>query len=85
MIFANGDCYVTYQQPEPIDSTKRVELEQAFEEGDHVYLRDMVTTEHTLTFYYSPIRVMEEKNTIEPGDIVIEEVGEFLTGMEFSI
>ena len=85
MIFANGDCYITYQQPDPIDSTKRVELEKAFEEGKHVYLNSMITTEHTLTFYYSPIKVMEEQNTIEPDDIIIGEVREFLRGMEFSI
>ncbi|MCG1010203.1 hypothetical protein J4760_09230 [Salinicoccus sp. ID82-1] len=85
MIFANGDCHITYQQQEPLSPARREDLEQSFKDSSHVYLLDMVATGNTLTFYYSPIRVMEEHNTIEPGDVVIEEVREFLTGMEFSV
>lgn len=85
MIFANGDCHVTYQQQEPLSPARREDLEKSFQDGSHTYLMDMITTGNTLTFHYSPIKVMEERNTIEPSDVVMEEVREFLIGMEFSI
>ncbi|WP_411843474.1 hypothetical protein [Salinicoccus sp. HZC-1] len=82
MIFANGDCYITYQQEELINDADRTRIEAGFEKEDHVYLSDLQATEHTLTFLYSPIKVMEEHNTIEPCHLVIDEVRAFLVRME---
>lgn len=85
MIFANGDCYITYQQEGLIDEDVRKNIENEFLEKEHQYLNELITTEQTLTFRYSPIKVMESHNTIEPCDLVMDEVQRFLSGMEFSI
>ncbi|HIW12685.1 MAG TPA: hypothetical protein H9891_05935 [Candidatus Salinicoccus stercoripullorum] len=82
MIFANGDCYITYQQEGLISDSERARIEEGFLKGTHEYLKGLQTTEHTLTFLYSPVKVMEAHNTIEPGDLVIEEVRTFLSRME---
>ena len=85
MIFANGDCYITYQQGDLIDKNVRRDIEKDFMAKAHQYLDELMTTEHTLTFKYSPIKVMESHNTIEPFDLAVDEVRRFLTRMEFSI
>lgn len=82
MIFANGDCYITYQQEELISDSKRTRIEDEFEKVSHAYLTKLQTTEHTMTFLYLPVKVMEEHNTIEPCDLVIEEVRAFLGKVE---
>ncbi|SOC44435.1 hypothetical protein [Salinicoccus kekensis] len=78
MFFANGDRAVTYQQNEVIEAAVLERLNNAFNKTEHVYLNEMITTEHTLTFMYEPVTVMEAHNTIEPCDIVVEEARNFL-------
>ncbi|KKK34509.1 hypothetical protein WN59_07205 [Salinicoccus sediminis] len=82
MIFANGDCYITYQQEGSISDSERARIADGFLKGTHEYLKELQTTKHTLTFLYSPVKVMEAHNTIEPCDLVIEEVRAFLGRME---
>lgn len=85
MIFANGDCYITYQQEELISGSERTRIEDGFEKQEHAYLNGLQATEHTLTFLYSPIKVMEEHNTIEPCHLVEDEVRAFLSRMEVAV
>ncbi|CAM4257604.1 hypothetical protein [Lacicoccus alkaliphilus] len=83
MFFANGDRAVTYQQSEVIDAAVLERLKNAFNKTAHVYLTDMITTEHTLTFIYEPVKIMEAHNTIEPYGIVVEEARNFLVEKGF--
>ncbi len=85
MIFANGDCYITYQQEKLISDSERTRIEDGFEKETHAYLKELQVTEHTLTFLYSPVKVMEAHNTIEPCHLVIDEVRAFLARMEVAV
>ncbi|MFD2830284.1 hypothetical protein [Corticicoccus populi] len=79
MIFANGDCSITYQQSETISNEQQESVKKSFYESkNHKYLQDILMTENTVTFLYEPISVMEAHNTIEPSGIVINEVRGFL-------
>lgn len=83
MFFANGDHAVTYQQNEVIDPVVLKRLINAFDTTKHKYLTEIITTEHTLTFMYEPIRVMESHDTIEPCGVVVEEAQRFLVEKGF--
>lgn len=83
MFFANGDYAVTYQQNEVIDPVVLKRLINAFDTTKHKYLTEIITTEHTLTFMYEPIRVMESHDTIEPCGVVVEEAQRFLVEKGF--
>lgn len=83
MFFANGDYAVTYQQNEVIDPVVLKRLINAFDTTKHKYLTEIITTEHTLTFMYEPIRVMESHDTIEPCGLVVEEAQRFLVEKGF--
>lgn len=84
MIFANGDCAITYQQNEVISEDAQEKVKQAFfQSKDYAYLTNIMSTENTFTFSYEPITLMETHNTIEPCGIVINEVTEFLKGEGF--
>lgn len=83
MFFANGDRAVTYQQNEVIDAAVLERLQNAFSSTSHVYLTEMITTAHTLTFMYEPVKIMEAHNTIEPCRIVVEEARNFLVEKGF--
>lgn len=84
MIFANGDCAITYQQEETIPQSERTRIEEAFyQDVPQRFITDMMTTENSLTFLYEPVSIMEANNTLEPCGIAVEKVTDFLTEKEF--
>ena len=39
MIFANGDCYITYQQEGSISDSERARIADGFLKGTHSFIR----------------------------------------------
>lgn len=79
MIFANGDCYITYISEIELDDQKQAQLKKVFKEYDSEFLTEINTAKHDVTFSYLPIEIMVEHDTIEPSEIAIAEVRAFLS------
>lgn len=78
MIFANGDCFVTYVTEHKMTHEAMNQLNSAFEDYDKTHLQSVTVTQHSASFRYRPLQVMNRLNTIEPEHAVVEEALEFL-------
>lgn len=71
MIFANGDKIITYQE----DASIIKEIKKQFDSNtlniSNPFIEEVIFTKNTVNFYYNPIKVMENENTIEPANYVI--------------
>lgn len=69
MIFENGDKIITYQE----DASIITEIKNKLEKNalNNPYIGEVAFTKNTVSFYYDPINVMENENTIEPANYII--------------
>ena len=69
MIFENGDRIITYQE----DASIITEIKNMLDKNalNNPYWGDVAFTKNTVSFYYDPINVMENENTIEPANYII--------------
>lgn len=79
MIFANGDCYITYISEVALDDDKQNQLKDIFRGYESKFLTEINTAKHDITFTYLPIEIMVDHDTIEPSEIAIAEVRGFLS------
>lgn len=85
MLFANGDCFITYSTDIEIEETTQERIKQHFESYKSDFLTEINMTNNDVTFTYLPIEVMVSHGTIEPSVIVMEEVQQFLEEVGVSI
>lgn len=78
MIFANGDCYITYISNKDLSYEQQNNFKKAFKAYESKFLTEINTAKHDITFTYLPIDVMVEHDTIEPSIIAEKEVRAFL-------
>lgn len=69
MIFENGDRIITYQE----DASIITEIKNMLDKNalNNPYIGEVAFTKNTVSFYYDPINVMENENTIEPANYII--------------
>lgn len=79
MIFANGDCYITYISKVALDDDRQNQLKEIFKSYESKYLTEINTAKHDVTFSYLPIEIMLNHDTIEPSEIAVSEVRAFLS------
>ncbi len=71
MIFANGDKIITYQEDASVIKNIKAQFDKENLNFDNPYIGDVVFTKNTISFYYDPVEVMENENTIEPATYII--------------
>lgn len=71
MIFANGDKIITYQEDASVIKNIKAQFDKDNLNIDNPHIREIVFTKNTVSFYYDPIEVMENENTIEPASYII--------------
>lgn len=71
MIFANGDKVITYQNDASVIKNIKTEYDKETLKLDNPYIGEIIFTKNTVSFYYDPVEVMENENTIEPANYII--------------
>lgn len=71
MIFANGDKIITYQEDASVIKNIKEQFDKDKLNIDNPHIGEVVFTKNTVSFYYDPIEVMENENTIEPASYII--------------
>lgn len=69
MIFENGDKIITCQEDASIITEIKNKLDK--DAVNNPYISEVAFTKNTVSFYYDPINVMENENTIEPANYII--------------
>lgn len=81
MIFANGDKIITYQEDAAVIKKIKAQFDKDALNLNNPYIGEVAFTKNTVSFYYDPIIVMENENTIEPASYVISIVEPVLDSM----
>ena len=71
MIFANGDKVITYQDDASVIKNIKAQSDQEALKVNNPYIGEVAFTKNTVSFYYDPVEVMENENTIEPANYII--------------
>ncbi|MEK4554490.1 MULTISPECIES: hypothetical protein [Jeotgalicoccus] len=71
MIFANGDKIITYQEDASVIKNIKAQYDKNGLRIDNPYIGEVTFTKNTVSFYYDPVVVMENENTIEPASYII--------------
>lgn len=71
MIFANGDKIITYQEDASVIKNIKAQFDKDNLNIDNPHIGEVVFTKNTVSFYYDPVEVMENENTIEPAAYII--------------
>ena len=71
MIFANGDKIITYQEDASVIKNIKAQFDKNNLNIDNPHIGEVVFTKNTVSFYYDPVEVMENENTIEPAAYII--------------
>ena len=71
MIFANGDKVITYQDDASVIKNIKAQYDQEALKVNNPYIGEVAFTKNTFSFYYDPVEVMENENTIEPANYII--------------
>ena len=85
MLYANGDCFITYSTDTKIEAATQEKFKNQFESYESEFLTDINISSNDVTFTYLPVDVMVSHGTIEPSIIVMEEVQQFLNEVGVSI
>lgn len=85
MLFANGDCFITYSTDVSIEEAKQENIKEKFEGYKSEFITDINISKNDVTFTYLPIEIMLSHDTIEPSEIVMDEVRTFLTEVGVSV
>lgn len=71
MIFANGDKVITYQHDASVIKSIKAAFDKEAVSINNPYIEEVIFTKNTVSFYYDPVEVMENENTIEPANYII--------------
>lgn len=71
MIFANGDKIITYQEDASVIKNIKAQFDKNNLNIENPHIGEVVFTKNTVSFYYDPVEVMENENTIEPAAYII--------------
>ena len=71
MIFANGDKIITYQEDASVIKNIKAQYDKNGLHIENPYIGEVAFTKNTVNFYYDPVVVMENENTIEPASYII--------------